>query len=408
MTVDGAFQRDQDTEAARPEAVGDAVAPLGEVINHSTPQLADKDADPQRARILLEDPLVREYMRIRHEFEDYRQMALRNFSPWIVNHSSNIIGATQVTAEMAMLRASGTKTLKDLKRALLQDTKFTGGVEGVKSFLDLEKATELDKKLHGNRLINRWQARSTLLGLTTMGLTTLLPDDKDTQEDIDSAVKLQHESKLRYALNCLGKAINPLQWKDNKRHLAGLGLTLAGACSFLSGFRNVGSLVKGGEQMYVRNRAHSIGGGITALAGTQLLFALDNQRGWAQYGSTMWARMLFLPKSILNRYQRHDDSAHWYSGGQFGLQTANTMAFLMGGAQKRADGTVVDQKAMMREARDKALVAKAEQPPGKQGLWREEVSAEMPQTRIQKDDKAAIEHTPPASAVANQKANQKS
>lgn len=402
MTVDAAIQNEKDATPAQPETAAGAVAPMGEVINHSTPQLTDKDADPQRARLLLEDPLVREYMRIRHEFEDYRQMALRNFAPWIVNHSSNIIGATQVTSEMAMIRASGTKSLQDVKRALLKDTKFSGEIEGIKTFLDLEKATALDKKIHGTRLINRWQARSTLLGLTTMGLTTLLPDDKDSQEDIDSAVRLQHESKLKYALNCLGKAVNPFQWKDNKRHLSGLGLTLAGVCSFLSGFRNVGSLVKNGEQMYVLNRAHSIGGSITTLAGLQLLFALDNQRGWAQYGGTMWARMLFLPKSIMNRYQKNDPHANWYSGGQFGLQTANTMAFMIGGAQKRADGSVIDQNAMIREAKEKAHLAKAEQPPSKHGFWREEV-AETPQPRIQKSERSAVEHTPPVQAVANQK-----
>jgi hypothetical protein len=402
MTVDAAIHHDQDADPARAQPVQGAVAPVVAVKNHSVSQPTGTDADQRKARMVLEDPLVREYLRIKHEFEDYRQMALRNFSPWIVNHSSNIIGGTQVIAEMAMLRASGTKTLKDAKRALLQDTKFSAGIEGVKSFLDLKKATELDKKLQGNHLINRWQARSTLLGLTTMGLTALLPDDKDTQEDIDGAVKLQQQSKLKYALNCLGKAVNPLQWKDNKRHLSGLGLTLAGVCSFLSGFRNVGSLVKGGEQMYVRNRAHSIGGAITALAGAQLLFALDNQRGWAQYGSTMWARMLFLPKSIMNRYQTNDPRAHWYSGGQFGLQSANTMAFLIGGAQKRADGTVVDQNAMVREAREKALVAKAERKEHGHGIWREE-AAQVPQSRIQQDAAAVIEHTPPAPAVANQK-----
>ena len=116
----------------------------------------------------------------------------------------------------------------------------------------------------------------------------------------------------------------------------------------------------------------------------------------------MWARMLFLPKSIMNRYQKNDPHANWYSGGQFGLQTTNTMAFMIGGAQKRADGSVIDQNAMIREAKEKAHLAKVEQPPSKHGFWREEV-AETPQPRIQKDDAAAIEHTPPVQAVANQK-----
>ncbi|MFO0109877.1 MAG: hypothetical protein ACK52W_05005 [Alphaproteobacteria bacterium] len=402
MTVDAAIQNDKDADTARSEPAPGAAAPVEVVVSPAVPSHAVQDADHRKARVALEDPLVREYLRVKHEFEDYQQMALRNFSPWFINHSSNFVAATQVGSEMLMMRASGTKTLKDAKRVLLHDTKFSGGFDSIKSFFDLDHATKLEKKMHGDRLINRWQARSVLSGLSTMTLMSLLPDTKDTQEEIDEAVKLQQQSKLRYAASCLGKAVNPFQWYDNKRYLAGLGLTLAGVCSLFAGFRNVGRLVKGGEEIYVSNWAHSVGGAITMAAGSQLLFATDNRQGWARWGSTMWARMIFLPKSIMNRYQRNDPHANWYSAGQFGLQSSNVLSFLIGGAEKRSDGIVVDQNAMVREAKEKALIAKAEQPPSKHGFWREEV-AETPQPRIQKGERSAVEHSPPVQAVANQK-----
>ena len=138
------------------------------------------------------------------------------------------------------------------------------------------------------------------------------------------------------------------------------------------------------------------------IAGSQLLFAVDNRQGWARWGSIMWTRMFFLPKSIMNRYKHNDPHANWYSAGQFGLQSSNVLSFLIGGAEKRTDGTVVDYDAMLREAKRKAVEAKAEATLHRD--VQEEKQQDLPQTRVQKDGMAMIEHTPPSQITAQVKA----
>ncbi len=371
-------------------------------VTHADPENAAPRPPIQFLGIPLPTPISQGIRYVADKGNSISKKTIGIMPSFIVNNSSNVIATVQVGSEILMMRASGTKTLADAKRALLQDTKFTGGIESIKTFFDLPKATELEKKLHGDRLINRWQARSVLSGLTTMAFMTMLPDDKDSQEEIDSAVKLQHENKLLYAASCIGKAVNPFQWHHNKRYLAGLGLTLAGVCSLFSGFRNVGRLTKGGPEIYVSNWAHSAGGAITTIAGSQLLFAVDNRQGWARWGSTMWGRMAFLPKSILNRYKKNDPHANWYSAGQFGLQSSNVLSFLIGGAEKRTDGTVVDYDAMLRQAKEKASAHPKEKKSYSNG--QEVLEQSLPQTRIQTDGAAQVEHTPPQQNAALAKA----
>ncbi len=112
--------------------------------------------------------------------------------------------------------------------------------------------------------------------------------------------------------------------------------------------------------------------------------------------------MLFLYKSIKNRYKHNDPHANWYSAGQFGLQSSNVLSFLIGGAEKRTDGTVVDYDAMLREAKLKAVEAKAEATLHRD--VQEEKQQDLPQTRVQKDGMAMIEHTPPSQITAQVKA----
>jgi hypothetical protein len=111
---------------------------------------------------------------------------------------------------------------------------------------------------------------------------------------------------------------------------------------------------------------------------------------------------LFYYPSISQKVKNDEPGLNWYLGGIGAFQTTNLIAAMIGGAEKRPDGTVVDQKAMVREAREKALVAKAERKEHGHGILREE-AAQVPQSRIQQDAAAVIEHTPPAPALANQK-----
>lgn len=226
--------------------------------------------------------------------------------------------------------------------------------------LDLERykagasASELAKFPNG-KLMNRWQTRATLMGITGMTVAALMPEDKDRPEEVDRLSNLATNHPLQYVGQRVMTALNPLEWWHNKRAFIGLTLTVCGMFTTLAGFRNVSKtgINKDIFEYYV-NKPHAINGVITATAGSQLLLGVDSEQGWSRFGSILWARMIFLPKSIMNRYKNSDSAPHFYSAGQAAFQTANITAFLSGGAEKLPDGTVIDQKAVRDEAKRKA------------------------------------------------------
>ena len=354
------------------------------------------------------------YTRLRNRMKGYRHSAITALPAFMVNNASNTIAVTQLAAEMAMFKANGTDFMSprvsgeatklhhyvtrppmNIWRSVADKAGFNVKANDLirpsyykdlaKSYIDLGVATKLEAP-HGERLINRWQARSTFTGVLTMAITAIIPDTKDDLEEVEkSAVQLK-TNPVVYAAKRVGQAICfPVEVVKytgqlvgskfgmappladgagvHKRQFAGLGLFLTGMFSFLSGFRNVGMLDKNlgqyvvGNTKYVRNTAHAVGGGITAVAGATLLMALDNDQGWSRYGAMQWARMIFLPKSIFNRYKTDDPRAHWYLAGQVGLQSSNTVSFLIGGAEKLPDGTIVDHEAIRQEAKLKAKIA---------------------------------------------------
>lgn len=352
-------------------------------------------------------PLVRDTVHRVQDFGDrMRERTIRALPAFIVNNSSNAVAITQLTGEVMMFKANNTTFIEEAHkgtwwRYLTEPPKnIFGSVfknagismeakdllrpsfyrDTAKSFVNLDAATAIDKAA-GRTLINRWQARSSFTGLSAMAITAVVPDAKDTPEDLEKMATLSRTNPIAY----IGERIRQGLWfpvetvvglgqkllpghqgreEENvgkhKRQFTGLALTITGIFSFLSGFRNVGTIDSKlpksllSNQKYVRNAAHSWGGAITALAGSQLLTALDNDSGWSRFGAIQWLRMGFLPKSIINRYEHGDPKAHWYLGGSVGMQSANTVSYLIGGAQKLEDGTIVNHDAMRNSARARA------------------------------------------------------
>jgi len=390
------------------------------------PVLADSNARPpvQWLGMTFPPPLSNLVRTLGDFGTRVRKKTVTNLPNTVVNNSSNAIAMIQLSGEAMMLKANGTNFVPEQYRGwshwwryIVEPPKSVfNSVKGAKSdfkladlakpgylkmaaksFVDLDTATKLDSA-GGKLLINRWQARSTFAGLVGMAFAAMLPDAKETPEDLEKRTALRHNHPLGYMGQTLGEALwfpvgtvielgskavtfghaqSNQELGKYKRQFTGLCLTIAGVCSFLSGFRNVGQRdIAVGKNVasnlkYVFNKAHSIGGAITGLAGSFLLFSISSDQGWERFGGIQWFRMLFLPNSIGSRFANHDPKAWFYVAGQGGMQAANTASFLIGGAEKLPDGTIVDHKAEREEAKRKVLEKTA------RGEYREETQEAM-------------------------------
>lgn len=416
------------------------------------PELDEDDLVHEKLRPTLGNILKHEGELIDRELKGYRNRTIRFLPSFMVNNSSNAIAGTQLVAEVMMFKANNMDLVKKEHRSFKTAWRFLtdppvniwksvsqgAGLnfkfsdltrpsyykDTAKGLFDLKHASEIDSA-GGAKLINRWQARSSFMGLTTMLITALVPDSKDNPEEVEKNAVLMQTNPLAYAgkrayeavtfpitvVEVLAKKVATLgkyQPADgmgaHKRQFTGLGLLITGIFSFLSGFRNVGmvhpTLGKEavGNLKYVRNTAHSIGGMITAAAGAQLMMALDNDSGWSRFGATQWLRMIFLPKSISNRYENHDPKANWYVAGQVGMQTANTLSYFIGGAEKLEDGTVVDHTEMRDAARRKAREIKEARKEAKQQGKADEQA--KPSTKI--SERAETEYALPEQRSAKE------
>lgn len=321
----------------------------------------------------------------------------------IVNHSPNICGAVQLAGEVLMVRANGTHLVRPKQGQPAQGNQpalgprqlhhfatdpvknvlhsvFTnatygkgGGFrrfwdnklnpdfykKGLRQIVDTKAATEAEYAAGTpkNRFVNRWAARSTFSGLVFMTLTALLPEKKEEKVEEERMVKLYSEHPLKYVGERLWQAVNVAEYGEHKRQYLGLGLLISGMCSLLSGFRNFYKNPLGNHEYYF-NGFHSFGGAVTAFAGAQLIFSLNNEAAWEKAGASMWLRLPIAGMAITKRIRAKDETWTYYTGGQACFQAMNTLSFLMGGAEKREDGTIVDTKQETKELREKYRIAK--------------------------------------------------
>lgn len=321
----------------------------------------------------------------------------------LINNSSNLIGALHMAGEVMMLKANGTKMLdgvadprgfdyvwlpfkNTIKNAgftfSLSDVKRPGFLaESLKNLMRYEDAARLETLRTMKPLVNRWQARATLVGMAGMTLAALMPDDKDSREDVEEVSRLYQDHPAYYFGKRFYQAVNPLEWPAHKRQFAGLAIATAGVCSFLSGFRNVTALnqadavAKNLKYIYRLNPSHAAGGFITMLGGMQLWSGLDDEQAWKKFGQTMLLRVPLLYGSIGNRFNTGngvDPGRYWYVGGQATFTGKDMMAYLIGGAEKDEHGNLIDKEAIRRESMQKA---KAEQ--------KEAIQLRKPDTQLQ-------------------------
>lgn len=366
--------------------------------------------------VKVPQPLVHDLRRFRHEGEMMRHSILTALPVAVVNNGSNLIALTQIVSEGFMFKANGTQLVNDKGpiwryvtdppvniakslmsqnshgRAPVTDMVKPGFIKGkIEGLTSLEAASRRDRFLSFDKktglpyekLINRWQARATMFGLVAWGLNLISPESSDRPEDTERMSKLAAQSTPLYALERvrqgvwypvaalkdlavsitpIGKYVEAKDGIENKRSFTGLGIAFAGMCSMIGGFRNIGNRTVNGRLVdtYKINPAYCATGAISFVSGLQMLFAMDKESAYSRYGSTYLLRLLFLPSSIMRKFKDFDKNAKWYLAGVGGLQTTNLLSFFIGGAEKTADGQLIDTKTTREEAKEKYAHLKAE------------------------------------------------
>lgn len=323
----------------------------------------------------------------------------------ILNNSSNLLGASHVLTELAMLKASSAETASDGKKvakAIVKDAKgpidwtvkafgklFTETWKGSRpqdgSFkevirhpsklynhlFDVDAATEREvlyqtekAALSGKTLVrhevkmgNSWQTRSTLSSLIVWSLSALIPDKKEDPKEVERMATLQQTNPLGYMGERLKQAVWFPDWGSHKRQMIGLGVMGSGVMSTLGSWRRREEfLLPSGKNAlrYRFDRGYFITSAFTFLSSLPLLFASDDQKGFGGFGTLMLGRLIGLPSSIAGQFQKKEPGAIWYTGATASFQLENWAQALIGGAEKRSDGTIIDLSEIEKNAKHKA------------------------------------------------------
>lgn len=404
-------------QVKRSDAGADSATSMAELATDMDTDTTQKYSDMVTVfGVKVPQPIVNDLRRFRHEGEIIRHSILTALPVAVVNNGSNFIALTQIVSEGFMFKANGTQLVSDkgpvwryitdppvnIAKSLisqnsngrasaadmLKPSYIKGKIEGLSSLEAASKRDRfltIDKKtgLHYEKLINRWQARATMFGLLAWGLNLISPESSDKPEDTERMAKLAAQSTPLYALERvrqgvwypiaafkdlvvsitpIGKYVEAKDGIENKRSFTGLGIAFAGMCSMIGGFRNIGNQRVNGRLVdtYKLNPAYCATGAISFVSGLQMLFAMDKESAYSRYGSTYLLRLLFLPSSIMRKFKDFDKNAKWYLAGVGGLQTTNLLSFFIGGAEKTADGQLVDTKTTREEAKEKYAGLRAE------------------------------------------------
>lgn len=323
---------------------------------------------------------------IGQKWDEARQHLIHTLPRWILNNSSNLFGSMQLGAEMLMFKSSNNNLITDgnegkplhylidpprnIIKGSFQRSKFQNPWTDIfkpgkvlRELNDLEGAAIRDRMNNTVKLTNRWSARSGFVGMTSMAISTFLPEYSETPEETMQMVDMSHDHPVQYVGKRFSQALNPVEVVHNKRPLVGLGMTLAGTLSVLSGFRQVegpfhalSGVNMHAPQTYRRNYWQMLGGAITMAAGSQLFLGVNNEQGWRSFGTTQLLRFATLPGSIGSRYAKNpltghrEEGASWYFGAQSVLAVKNTLASLIGGVQVSPEGVLIDHAKMRKEA----------------------------------------------------------
>lgn len=346
-----------------------------------------------------------------------RHNAIKSVSRHIVNNSSNILGASHVATEMLMFKSSlkGKDIVPDVKpfqnpikwvqKATVRVFKdsFTGSVVDInqmktaikekpftgffKYIFDTKAATQREIEAQGVahseiKLGNPWQVRSTLAGLIVWSLSAVIPDKKDKPEEVERMAVLHDTNLIGYIGERLRQAVWFPDWGSHKRQMIGLAYAIIGVCSSFGAWRNYIkpdakglALLKNAPHLaeelkipkgptYEFNLSYLATAMLSLFSSIPLLFAVDDQKGFAGFGSLMAGRLLFLPSSIRKKFGgpngKGEDGAMYYLGATTSFQAENFAQALIGGAEKLKDGTIVDHEEIKKRAHEEAQRLKAE------------------------------------------------
>lgn len=381
----------------------DALHPTPEPAPVREPALVEAETVVDQAEQASKKPegiLARELSRFRNEVSGWRKAAITAMPGFLVNYSSNILGASHIATEVAMFKASNAKNdsfklVKDRSNPLsyikdplvqtmegtlagakfhtktrdvfLADPKKTWVGNAVDYLTNIDKANAREyaraeaagvNKATAAIHANRWQTRSTLAGIIVWTLSTFIPDKKEDPAEVERMAELQQRSPLGYVAERLRQAVWIPEWPQHKRQMIGLGVMASGLCSFLGAWR-VRKQVVPNVYSYMRDNSYLMTSLFTFGSAASLTFSLDDERGFSRFGMGMMGRLLFLPKSISNRYANNDPGKNWYAGATASFQLENMAQSLIGGAEKNPDGTIIDHAAVRQDAKLKAKVKSA-------------------------------------------------
>lgn len=393
-------------QVSAPEAIAvanDVASTVGE--RESTKPQKDDSLKEQLAKrdAAINQPVGAAWKDVRtslsHFFTNVRHHAIDATPRFIVNNSSNILGAAHVGTEVLMFKSSipqkalvenPTGPIDYVTRALKRV--FSESAAGSKSDIgemlqamknrpirgfidyvrDTDAATERAVKANvgklneeqklvtraNMRLSNPWQTRSTLMGLIVWSLSAIIPDKRESSEEVERMAVKRETNPLGYVGERLKQAVWFPEWGSHKRQMIGLGIASSGVFSMLGAWRNNEKTIEGLK--YAFNKSYFATSVLTFLASMPLLFATDDQKGFGGFGALMTGRMAFLPSSIKRKFKGDKLSATYYTGAMASFQAENWAQALIGGAEKLPDGTIVDHEEVKRNAHLEAAKIRAD------------------------------------------------
>lgn len=377
------FNAGEDASAVLPQ---DTSLNVAKNNTQNTPAAPHSQYDP--------DGMIGYLVRFSKFWSEKRKAAIDATPAFIVNNSSNILGAAHVATEMMMFKASSKEAkliqnpsnpinwVKEPIQTVFVDTfnrsrstkipvkelLFKGNpITNIYSRItDVDAATqrvrdeELKKPLAERKslekisLSNPWQTRSTLAGLIVWGLSALIPERREDDTEIERMAVKQQVNPLGYIAERLKQAVWIPEWPEHKRQMIGLGIMVSGVCSSIGSWRARNKDPLTGIQSYTFNKAY-LGTSLFTLASSlPLLFATDDRRGYGGFGALMMGRLLYLPGSIYKKFKNNEPGKEWYTLATGSFQAENLAQNLIGGAEKLPDGTVVDHEEIRKHAKQKA------------------------------------------------------
>ena len=417
--------------AAAADAPARAPAKWRDVVTEETAdanqKLARSDSDKSKKPIVVQvlDPQGERTKDAWHDlkaaaynlFATARFHTIRSLPAAVVNNSSNMLGFTHVMTEMMMFKSSSSeeKLIKDYKNPInwvvqpfetifkdtlqrskataISDPKFKTPIIGtLREVVDMDAATKREiatiKAIgkEGARLPNAWQGRSTMSGLVVWGLSTLIPDKKESDEEVERMAIMKHTSPVRYTGERLKQAVWFPEWPSHKRQMIGLGIMTSGVCSLFGAFRQRETLKAaediaklGFNSKYKFGGAYFMTAACTFVSSIPLLFATDNARGFEGFGLWMAQRLWFLPFSIGDKIKNKDAAAYWYMGATASFQAENFAQALAGGAEVKTDPKTGEKIVVDHDAERKAAIKKAEEARAEKEHYRETPSSKISQ-----------------------------